>query len=288
MDASLTAAAPDSGCLDLLGNVSARRVFEDFSISLNYYPGGTELEKHRHERAHLGYTLKGLFTQTYLHSSCSCPAGSLRFVPAGEWHANSFETDTECLLVSLEQRLLDRIPGGAPLLEKPVEIHGLAASWLAHRMFAEFREQDQASSVALEGIILEILAEGVRSHRQRPREPIPRWLRRVREVLAARYLEATSLGELAAIAGVHQVHLSREFRRHFDCTIGEFLRKARIDHASRLLAEEDFSLAEIALTCGFSDQSHFSSVFKRQTGMTPAKYRNVMQKTDQPRERILA
>ena len=68
------------------------------------------------------------------------------------------------------------------------------------------------------------------------------------------------------------MHLSREFRKHYQSTIGEYIRKRRIEHASHMLANTDTPLSEIALTCGFSDQSHFSGAFRKMTGTTPKRY----------------
>ncbi len=84
-----------------------------------------------------------------------------------------------------------------------------------------------------------------------------------------------SLSEIAGAAGVHPVHLSREFRRFYACTVSDFMRKLRIEHASHLLADTETPLAEIAMICGFADQSHFSAVFKREVGLTPSRFRNV-------------
>ncbi len=91
----------------------------------------------------------------------------------------------------------------------------------------------------------------------------------------SRFLEVPSLAEIAHAAGVHPVHLSREFRRYFDVTVGEYMRKLRTDHAAHLLAASAMPLAEIADVCGFADQSHFSSTFKRTVGMTPARFREM-------------
>jgi transcriptional regulator GlxA family with amidase domain len=71
------------------------------------------------------------------------------------------------------------------------------------------------------------------------------------------------------------IHLSREFRKHYQSTIGEFIRKRRIEHACKLLTTSSTALSEIALACGFSDQSHFCAMFKGHTGLTPAKFRDM-------------
>ncbi len=79
------------------------------------------------------------------------------------------------------------------------------------------------------------------------------------------------------MAGVHRVHLSREFRRHFSITVGEFLRRKRVEHACHLVSKTNEPLADVAMTCGFSDQSHFSATFRRQVGLTPGRFRQMAQ-----------
>ncbi len=82
-----------------------------------------------------------------------------------------------------------------------------------------------------------------------------------------------SLGGLAREVGVHPVTLARAFRRTYGCSIGEYVRRLRIVGAARRLEASDQSLAEIAMAAGFADQSHFSNVFKRQTGLSPSAFR---------------
>src|SRR5262245_35676700 len=71
----------------------------------------------------------------------------------------------------------------------------------------------------------------------------------------------------------HPVHLAREFHKYYQCTIGEYLRKLRIDFACHEVISSDSTLAEIALDAGFFDQSHFSRTFKCHTGLTPTEFR---------------
>jgi AraC-like DNA-binding protein len=103
----------------------------------------------------------------------------------------------------------------------------------------------------------------------------PHWLRRARDIVEAQFLEPLSLTAIASKVGVHPVHLSREFRKHSCCSLFELIRLRRVEHACNLLVHSDLNLAEIALVCGFSDQSHFSMMFKRHTGMTPSQFRYV-------------
>jgi AraC family transcriptional regulator len=70
-----------------------------------------------------------------------------------------------------------------------------------------------------------------------------------------------------------QVQISRQFHHHFGCTVSEYIRRVRIARAQSLLSRRDLELAEIALACGFSDQSHFTTAFRKLTGMPPRRYR---------------
>jgi AraC family transcriptional regulator len=145
-------------------------------------------------------------------------------------------------------------------------------------MLREFRAQDDVAPLAMEGVLLEILAESARNCDEGSGSSAPTWLKRVREALDESYLQAPALADLAAVGGVHPVHLSREFRKRYQITIGEYIRKRRIEHASGLLSNSEMPMAEIASTCGFSDQSHFCSLFKKYSGLTPAKFRDLSER----------
>jgi AraC family transcriptional regulator len=69
------------------------------------------------------------------------------------------------------------------------------------------------------------------------------------------------------------VHLAREFRRAFGASVGEYVRRLRIDYACRELAATGRSVTEIAFDAGFSSHSHFTAAFRRVTGTTPTRYR---------------
>ena len=65
----------------------------------------------------------------------------------------------------------------------------------------------------------------------------------------------------------------RKFRSSFHLTPQKYLRKLRMRMASRCLVYTTQSLSEVALSCGFGDQSHFSREFRRHFGRTPRQYR---------------
>jgi len=90
-------------------------------------------------------------------------------------------------------------------------------------------------------------------------------------------MEKLNLSDLAKIVNIHPIHLSRDFKKYFHCTLGAYLRKLKVENSLKILNESE-SLSEVALECGFSDQSHFIRCFKENIGITPLKYRNILKK----------
>jgi len=99
------------------------------------------------------------------------------------------------------------------------------------------------------------------------------WLHHAIEHLRATCDQAHSLTRLAECAGVHPVYFARVFRRWTGMSVGEYLRRCRVDRAVSALAKNEAGAAALAQRLGFSDQSHFTRAFRRETGTTPAAFR---------------
>jgi AraC family transcriptional regulator len=104
----------------------------------------------------------------------------------------------------------------------------------------------------------------------------PWQLRRAKEMLVADLAGDTPLAKLAAGCGLSPDHFARAFRKSTGLAPHAWLLQARVDRALALLRNHDPSLSEIALTCGFVDQSHFTRVFVRRVGITPGAWRRMM------------
>jgi AraC-like DNA-binding protein len=98
-------------------------------------------------------------------------------------------------------------------------------------------------------------------------------LARALEHLRAHFTEEVPVGRLAALAGLSVRQFERRFRHHLKTTPQEFLIKMRVSHACGLLRESNQPLGEIALDCGFYDQSALTRHFRKHMGMTPLRYR---------------
>jgi AraC family transcriptional regulator len=145
---------------------------------------------------------------------------------------------------------------------------------LALNVFRQCTDADDLSLLSIEGLALELAAEFARSLSRMTTGSSPRWLRQAREMIDSYYMTPLTLNHVSGVVGVHPVHLAREFRRHFGRTVGGYIRQQRIDQACRELRKDGAQLAEIALSTGFSSQSHFTRAFKSVTGITPSSFRN--------------
>lgn len=82
------------------------------------------------------------------------------------------------------------------------------------------------------------------------------------------------LRQLSEELNLNSTYVSREFSRHFDNqNFGEYIRNARVQKAISLFNNPQYTLTEIAYLTGFSDQSHFTRVFKQLVGQSPSSYR---------------
>lgn len=260
--------------MDVSAETLRLRTIGPFTLRENLYGGGVVLPEHSHPHAYITFVIEGAFRERYSTRSILCRTGMLRYLPAGEVHENEIEARARCLHVTGDPRSFDQLRQQPALPKGPAEMTGLSTTWLANRLYAEFSREDAASTMAIEGLVLEILAEIARAEGDTS-HAAPHWLKQATEIVESRFLERLSLTEIASEVGVHYVHLSRAFHKYNRCTVGEMIRRRRVQYASHLLAHSQTPLAEIALVCGFSDQSHLSFLFKRYMGLSPSKFRSL-------------
>jgi AraC family transcriptional regulator len=237
------------------------------------YPPGYMTPEHSHDLPQLCLVRKGLFAEVYDRKNREVRPLSLITRPSGEKHAQRFDdSEVHCLIVEVDHGWLERVrENWNPLNDSAV--HSGLSVWLATRLYKEFRLADEASSLAIEGLALELMAELSRHRGKLPGRKPPKSLERTRELLHDHFLEALTLDGIARSVGAHPVHLARMFRRYHHCTIGEYVRKLRIEFACTEISTTDCQLALVASRAGFYDQSHFSRTFKRIMGITPGQYR---------------
>lgn len=81
------------------------------------------------------------------------------------------------------------------------------------------------------------------------------------------------LVDMAAVVGYSPDHFSRLFRQTFRASPYQYLLSRRVERAKTMLRDPSVPIAAVAVSCGFTSQSHLNAVFKRLTGVTPGRYR---------------
>jgi AraC family transcriptional regulator len=257
------------------GTTERRYNLGGLTLSETAFPSGLVIPPHEHTNAFFCLLLEGCCTTSWERRTWTGRPTALTLYPAGFAHANRWHEGGRALNVEFAPPWLERLKGRTKVLDRPADYEGGPLVWLARRLFEECRRPDDVSPLAVEGLALELLAECSRSRAEAPPARPPRWLARVCELLHDRFSENLSLAEVAAAAGVSADHLARSFRRCQGCTLGEYVRRLRVEFACRRLAASEVPLAELALDAGFADQSHFTKCFKRHMGMTPAAFRSL-------------
>jgi AraC family transcriptional regulator len=248
----------------------------DIELQEIVYPAGLDLPRHSHPTAGFCLVLDGTYAERYGTRSLDCRPRTVTFSPAGAEHRNVFSDGaSHCFTIDVPGRWIERLGAASMVLREPVAFDRGALAPIAERLLRESRDADDASALVVEGLVLELIGNAARNARVPIEGKASAAIRRARELLEAHYAESISLADVATATGRHPVYLATQFRRVYGETIGDCVRRLRVEHACRELTRTERPLADVALASGFANQSHFTRVFKRATGMTPAAYRDL-------------
>lgn len=165
-------------------------------------------------------------------------------------------------------------PDDEELLEKGMLLYDALYSWATHLQHEKHTQHP--AERALIQIVTNYLAAQKTGRKRKPA-----WISEL-EALIQDHVDTNlniSLKGLSEAVQLNPTYVSREFAAYFDnLTFGEYIRKLRIEKAIQLLDDPTHSLLDIAYLTGFSDQSHFTRIFKKYTGKSPSAYRKTAQK----------
>jgi AraC family transcriptional regulator len=238
--------------------------------------GSRNVPRHEHELAYVTVLFRGDYREGDRGHLEELRPFTAVYNPAGVAHstmigpAGAFFFTVEFRDAALEP-LGMRLPSGTSIDTGAGEL-----LWPGLRLYSAFKRQT-ADPLVIEACILEMLgAVAGFEMPDRTGKTAPRWFRRVKERLQEGFREPLRMRDLARDAGVHPVHLARVFRQIERRTPGEYRQQLQVRAACERLRDRDWPLAAIASECGFADQSHFTRVFSKVAGTTPAKFRRAM------------
>jgi AraC family transcriptional regulator len=260
---------------EYLGQVVKRREVAGLFFTETSYAPGARLPKHCHANAYLSLARHGRYTETYGRRTRTCAPLTLVYHPAGEVHAQEFHDEpARSFNIELDAGWLRRVQDFAGGLAGGQEFQGGTAAALALKLYQEFHLTDDVAPLVIEGLALELVGELSRKARpSRRRKLMPVWVVRAWDLIDAKFTDPLRVEDIATEVGVHPIHLSCVFRQTYRCTIGERVRRLRVEFAAEQLSGTDLPLATIAQQAGFCSLSHLSVYFKKLMGLTPSAFR---------------
>ncbi len=249
--------------------VETRLRTEDVLLSQLRQPCSRKVPRHEHELAYVTVVLRGDYLEGDQGLEELRPMTAV-FNPSGARHETVIgPAGASFFTIELREERLRQLGIRLPL-QTEFDRGAGAMLWPGLRLYSAFKART-TDPLVLESHVMELLAAIVGSaSRERS---VPWWLGRVKERMHEEFRDNIRMRDLAGDAGVHPVHLARVFRVQEGRTPGDYLQRLRVRAACHLLRDDDYPLASIAAECGFADQSHFTRVFRKLTGTTPAQFR---------------
>jgi AraC-like DNA-binding protein len=170
--------------------------------------------------------------------------------------------------------LAHNITDDQKLLETGMVLYDALYSWASH-LYKQKHLQDSPFENLLHEVYTKFLKD------KKAAVKTPPWVKDLKNLIQDQ-IDAQFAFDLKKISGeldLNPSYLSREFSKYFEeLNFGDYVRKQRIEKAVNLIENTSYTLTEIAYMTGFSDQSHFTRIFKSQTGKNPSAYRKKIKK----------
>ena len=257
---------------EFYGSVTRRRRLNGIVLSELKHSQLRALPAHSHEFGYFSFFLKGDYEEWYGRQIVTHKPLTLMWHPGALQHQDAVgRRGCHFFNAEVSAARLETLREYAAVVSSPFVFPSAETSWLMMRLYHEFNTAEECCELAMEGLLLELLAMLARQKPSLERQK-PLWLRRVEARIRDEFTEKLTMAELAAEAGVHPTHLAVVFRRFHHTTVGDYVHQLRVQAACEMLRKPENSLANVAMKLGFADQSHLTRHFKRIIGITPGQY----------------
>ncbi|GAB3518723.1 helix-turn-helix domain-containing protein [Emticicia fontis] len=231
-----------------------------------------KVDWHYHENAYFTFILEGKVIEGNKKEVYNCDAGSLLFHNWQEPHYNIKPPGfTRGFHIELTHQWIKELDFSLDKLTGSLNLSNPELKFLLYKIFRESKADDMTTALGVQTLLLQLLSQMERENKHLYKSPV--WVGQLKELLHDTFADQWSLTQLSAELGIHPVHLSRDFSKYFHCTIGEYIRKLKVEKSLSLLSQKNKSLADIAFECGFADPSHFGRCFKAINGINALEYR---------------
>jgi AraC-like DNA-binding protein len=231
---------------------------------------------HFHQNAYFTFVLEGCVLEGNKKEEYHCSAGSLLFHNWQEAHYNRKPPGfTRGFHIELDPKWLASLDLDLTQVQGSLNVADPQLKVLFYRLFNESKVADATRPLAIQSLLIDVVSRLIRD-KQASDQSRPAWVSQLRDVLQDTPTENWTLLALAQTVGIHPVHLSRSFTHYFNCSLSHYIRSVKVQRSLALMPQKHRSLTDIALECGFADQSHFIRCFRELCQDKPLVYRRYL------------
>jgi AraC family transcriptional regulator len=238
------------------------------------YDPGKRIVEHTHPEPNLELVFAGGYREHGYTSNLTVGTHTVVIrPPAGTHTIQVFSETTVCLKIEPKRCWLLKDEYGAIFANHRILNSSHLKGVVRHintLWQAALETKSLAHHLELEASVIGLLAQVIR---KRDRKAGRRWIEEVRHAVLTEPFRGWSIQALASLVERHPVHLERTFRQYFKESVGQFVRRVRLERCRDYVWDGHMSLGELAHLAGFSDQSHFTRAYKNAFGVAPSKDR---------------
>ncbi len=247
------------------------RVVGPFEITDAFFPPNGALAAHRHGRTVVAVTLSGAIESRLRGRSLVGRPDDVWTEPIGESHANRVGPDgARVLVIQPDPAREDLLEPCRSLLDGVHHFRHGGVAHLGRLLLPELEPLDGVDELMVEGLVLQMLGLGARTSSVRDRGT---WFDHAVQILHDGFLDRRTVAAIAGEVGLHPSYFARAFKARAGVTVGQYVRRLRLDWAAHQLRTTAEPIGLIAIRARFADQSHFTREFRRYAGVTPGCYR---------------
>jgi AraC-like DNA-binding protein len=229
----------------------------------------SKVDWHYHENPYFTYLLQGKLYESNKKESYYLEPGSLLFHNWQDPHYNIKPPEyTRGFHLELNENWFSNFEIETKCFEGSVNLRDPLIKNLMNKIFIETKISDQYSNLSISALLIEIFSTVNKGKENSCKKPS--WAKKLQELILEQEVDY-SLHNLSSLLEIHPVHLSREFKRYFGTSLGNYIRLLKLNKAFHLINSNKLSMTEISYQCGFFDQSHFITNFKKIYDTTPKK-----------------
>src|ERR1041385_2124195 len=204
------------------GEVMGKRHCNGVILSEIYHKSARRMPSHAHELAYFSLLLNGGYREYFGRRETVYRPMTIMYHPPDFEHRDEIaDGGGRFFSVELRSDWLERLRDYTGSCQISSELHSGELVWTATRLYREHKEFDACSALAVEGLLLEMLAVAGRISALKEYDGAPLWLCRVIDLLQAEFQQTLTLDHISSVVGVNPFHLSRIFRRFQHETIAE-------------------------------------------------------------------